>query len=109
MATSAYTKYYTIQAGAGHRHHSNIGPLFRANDFVQRGYGIGSIFAKMLKYIAPMAINGLQALTDTGLKTGKGVYSDIINNKPLEQIAQERGKEALLDLTEKGINKIMKK
>lgn len=104
MASIAdYTRYYAIQAGGGH--HGNVGNLYRSGRFVQRGYGIGSFFIKFLNYLKPLAINGLQALGDQTYKTGKGVFSDIINNKPLEEIIADRGAEAVRGLTERGIKK----
>lgn len=108
MVTLAdYTRYYAIQAGGGR--HGNVGNLYRSGEFIQRGYGIGSFFANFFKYIKPMAVSGLHALGDQSYKTGKGVFRDIINNKPLEEIIKDRGEEALRNLSERGINKFKEK
>lgn len=103
-----YVKYYRIQAGGGY-HGSNIGNLYKGSDFVQRGYGIGSFLVKAFKYLKPLALNGLQAIGSEGYKTGKGVFNDIIANKPLDQIIRDRSQEAMLGLTERGLNKIKQK
>lgn len=106
-AATTYARYYTIQAGGGY--HGNIGNLYRSGEFVQRGYGIGSLLIKAFKYLKPLAWNGLQALGAEGYKTGKGVFNDIIADKPLDQIIKNRGEEAVLGLAERGINKLKRK
>lgn len=105
---SIYVKYYRVQAGGGY-HGSNIGNLYKGSEFVQRGYGIGSFLVKAFKYLKPLAWNGLQAIGSEGYKTGKGVFNDIIANKPLNQIIKDRSEEAMLGLTERGLNKIKQK
>lgn len=106
-ALADYTRYYAIQAGGGR--HGNVGNLYRSGEFLQRGYGIGSFFANFFKYLKPLAVNGLKALGSQSYKTGQGVFRDIIDDKPLEQIIQDRSEEAIRGLAERGINKIKQK
>lgn len=109
---SPYTRYYLIQAGGGGGggHHNSMGPLYRQpREFYQNGYGIGSFFGKILRYLKPLALEGLEALSDQTYKTGKGVVHDLIGRKPLDDILKDRGEEAVLQLTERGLNKIKTK
>lgn len=101
--SNAYTRYYLIQSGGGVKH---IGPLYSQPLFIQRGHGIGGFLVNILKYLTPLAREGWNALKDQGYKTGRNVIHDLIGRKPLDQILKDQGKQAVLDLTEKGLHKI---
>lgn len=102
MAASPITRYYSLQAG-GALHH--IGPVYRSHRLYQQGFGLGSFLGNVLTYLKPVAMQGLRALSDQGYISGKQILSDVIKDRPIEQIALNRGKEALMGLAERGINK----
>lgn len=104
---SAITRYYSLQAGRGLPH---IGPVYRAQrNGYQKGYGIGSVISNIIGFLRPYAIKGLESLADQSYITGKNVITDIIDRRPLGQIVRNRGKEAAIDLAEKGLNSIKRK
>lgn len=107
IMASPYTKYYMIQAGFGQ--HNSVGNLYRQKEIYQRGYGIGSFFGKLLQYLKPLAMDGLEALSDQTYKMGKNMVHDLIGRRPLDDVLKDRGQEAILELTERGLNKIKQK
>ena len=80
---SNFKKFYQAQAGHGF---SDI-ELFRGAPF-QRGYGIGSLFARfgipILKYLGKQL-----------LQTGVNVGQDVLAKKTFKEALKDRGKEAL--------------
>lgn len=101
---SGYTKYY-LQQGSGL---SDIGNLHHQPVFVQRGSGFGGLFTKLYKYLAPLANSGLSALKQQAIQSGKDILQDISTQKSFKEILKERGREAVNDLTLKGIDKLKK-
>lgn len=93
----------TYQTGSGL---SDIGRIYKGPVFVQRGRGIGSIFAGLWKHIAPIAVSGLKTLGKQSLKTGGHVLNDLSKGKKLKNVLTDRGRQAAADLTQKGINKL---
>lgn len=101
-----YTQYYLIQSGGGL---SDIGPLYYAPHFRQRGSGIlGNIFSGLVKFFKPLISSGVRTLKDQSIKTGTAILQDI-GNKPMHEILREHGKSAVKDLANKGIDKLFKK
>lgn len=101
MATQ-YTRYYS-QQGSGL---SNIGKLHYTPIYLQRGSGFGGIFSSLLRYLTPLAHSGLTALKHQAIRSGKAILEDIDGPKTFKDILRERGKEAVKDLTLKGIDKL---
>lgn len=103
---SSIEHYYRLQAGNGLRH---IGHVYRSpRNGYQKGYGIGSFLSNIMGYLRPYAMSGLKSLTSQTYKSGKDVFSDLIENKSLGEIVRTRGKEAVLDLAEQGVKTIKK-
>lgn len=98
---SAYVKYYA-QQGSGL---SDIGPLYRQPLFHQKGSGVGGFFTTVLKYLSPLAASGLTALKEQAIRSGKEILSEI-GSKPFKDILQDRGRQAVSDLTVKGLDKL---
>lgn len=103
--TPSIAAYYSAQAGGGLHH---IGPLYKSPRKYQQGYGIGSFLGNVLSYLRPIAMKGLKQIGEQTYKTSSNVLSDLIENKPLGDIVQSRAKEAILGLTEKGIDRGIK-
>lgn len=100
---SGYTRYYS-QQGAGL---SDIGRLHHQPIHYQRGAGIGGFFTTLYKYLSPLAASGLSLLKDQAVRSGKEILNDI-GTKPLKEILKNRGREAVNDLTVRGIEKLKK-
>lgn len=99
--------YYANQSG-GSLH--SIGHIYRSpQSRYQRGYGIGSFLANVYRVLRPFALQGLNSLSEQSLKTSKNIVQDLKDNKPLSEIVRNRSKEAVLDLTEQGIDGLRKK
>lgn len=105
---SRYTDYYMQQVGKGQ---SDIGYLYRGGSTLQRGRGVGSFFANVLRYITPAFKSGFNMLTDQALKSTSAIAKEIGagGDKPLKQILKEQGKVALGNLASTGAEKIRKK
>lgn len=101
-----YTQYYLRQAGGSI---SDIGGLYRAPGFLQRGRGagVGSFFSGLIKFFRPLVSSGLSALKDQTLKSTQNIIADI-GHKPLKQILQEQGKVAVSNLADRELNKLRK-
>lgn len=99
---SRYATYYS-QQGKGI---SDIGRLYRLPVHHQRGSGIGGLFAAALKFLSPFAASGLSALKQQAIKTGKDILGDIGGTEPISDVFSRRGKEAVRDLSLKGIDKL---
>lgn len=97
-----YTRYYS-QQGSGLSH---IGKLHYTPIYLQRGSGFGGIFSSLLRYLTPLASSGLTALKHQAIRSGKAILEDIDGPKTFKDILRERGKEAVKDLTLKGIDKL---
>lgn len=95
--------YLTHQRGGGL---ADIGGLYRAPVFIQRGRGVGSFFAGLWKYIAPLAVSGLKTIGKQSLKTGADVLSDLAEGKNLKSTLREHSHQAAKDLAKRGINKL---
>lgn len=108
---SQYTDYYMSQVGKGQ---ADIGHLYhgRGSYTVQRGRGVGSFFANVLRYIRPAFKSGLSAVADQALRSTASIaneYNANAGTKPMKQILKEQGKIALKNLASRGVNKLQKK
>lgn len=108
---SQYTDYYMSQVGKGQ---ADIGHLYhgRGPHSIQRGRGVGSFFANVLRYIRPAFKSGLSAVADQALRSTASIaneYNDNAGNKPVKQILKEQGKIALKNLASRGLNKLQTK
>lgn len=94
-----------VQYGSGL---GDIGTIYRGPQFVQRGRGIGSIFAGLWKHLAPLAVSGLKTLGKQSLLTGGNVLRDLTEGKTLKSSLLEHGQGAINNLAQKGVNKLKK-
>lgn len=85
---------------------TDIGQLYRNPVRVQRGRGIGSVFAGLWKQIAPLAMSGLRALGHQTMKTGVDVLGDLQGGKDWRTALRDRSNLAGQQLAEKTINKL---
>lgn len=100
---SKYAAYYSQQSGRGV---TDIGKLYRVPIYHQRGSGIGGFFQAALKLLSPLAASGLSALKHQALRTGKDILDDIGGAEPISDIFTRRGREAVQNLSIKGIDKL---
>lgn len=91
---NAYIEYYTVQVGSGFK---DIGPLYHNARFVQQGRGFGSFFETLFTYLKPVFKSGLSALTDSALKTGTSILSEV-GSRPFNEILTDHGKKFGEDL-----------
>lgn len=99
-----YTNYYLSQIGGGL---TDIGPLYSNPRFYQQGRGVGSFLGGIFKYIRPLLYSGLNALKRQTLKAGVNVLNDL-GKRPFKDILKQQGKQAVDELTEKGMKKLKK-
>ena len=77
-----YKTYYENQAGG-------LLPYFSGKT-VQKGYGIGSIFSKLVKGdIKPMLQQGARTVGKELLNTGASFISDVLSGKNLKEAAKD--------------------
>lgn len=105
MSTSI-KQYYLTQAGSGLQH---IGPIYKSPRKYQQGFGIGSFLGNVISFLRPYAAKGIQSMAELGYKTTKGLMEDLIDNKSWSDSVRKRGKEAVLNLTESGLNTLKRK
>jgi hypothetical protein len=67
-----YTRYYATQSGG-----VEIGPVYRASFWVQRGNGIGSSFRGLFRFVKHLLYSGAKAVGKEVLKTGSNIMNDI--------------------------------
>lgn len=101
MSVENYIYYYQNQSGSGK---SDFGPLYYTPRFIQQGRGFANFFSNIFQYLKPLFKSGLQALTNTALKTGVSALSEV-GSRPLSEILVEHGKRAKQDLEQKYFNK----
>lgn len=100
MTESAYTRYYLHQSGHGSEY-GRFGSPYISPYVLQRGYGIGGIFATVARYLTPV----FGALKDTAVTAGKNVMRDIWH-KPFADILKEQGKVAASTLTDRAAKQV---
>lgn len=99
-----YTDYYLSQIGGGL---NDIGPLYVSPRYYQQGRGVGSFLGGIFKYLKPLLYSGLEAIKKQTLKAGVNVLNDI-GKRPFKDILKQQGKQAVDELTEKGMRKLQK-
>lgn len=97
-----YIQYYQKQTGGGI---SDIGELYHAPIFLQRGRGIGSFFTGLMKNLKPLFKSGVNALKEQSVKSANAIVQDL-GNKPLKDILREQGKLAATNLVNRGIKRL---
>ena len=75
-----YTRYYVNQSGG------EIGPVYRASFRLQRGYGIGSFFRGLFRFVKPLLYSGAKAVEKEALKTGSLIITDFLNKEPEQPV-----------------------
>lgn len=99
-----YTDYYLSQIGGGL---NDIGPLYSSPRYLQQGRGVGSFLGGIFKYLRPLLYSGLNALKKQTLKAGVNVLNDL-GKRPFKDILTQQGKQAVDELTEKGMRKLQR-
>lgn len=66
-----------------------------------------SFFSGLFSYLKPLLFSGISAIKDQTIKSGSNILANI-GQKPIKEILKEEGKNALLDLTERGVKKLRK-
>jgi len=81
MLMDPLVRYYLHQAGhgaAGSRgKHDDIGSIYAAPHFLQRGYGIGSFLAELWRMVRPVLWSGAKTVERQTLRTGGDILRDI--------------------------------
>ena len=85
-----YDDYYAQQVGGAL-------PYF-AGARVQRGHGFSSLFAGLLRSVAPLIKRGALALGNRALKTGAQIAGDVLSGENIRTAAKRRTKTAGRDL-----------
>lgn len=97
-------KYRPSQYGDGL---ADIGQVYRAPTRIQRGRGIGSVFAGLWKTLKPLALSGIKVLGKQALKSSGNIIDEMTTGKKnLKRVLIDEGERAMGDLTTKGFNKI---
>lgn len=98
-----YIKYYQSQAGGNI---NEIGPLLQLYPSIQRGRGLGNLFAGLFRYLKPSLVTGLNFIKDEALKTGANILSDIVSGANPKEVFQDQAKEGLKNLRTSAINQL---
>lgn len=72
----------------------------------QRGNGLGSVFRRLIRFLAPIGKEVGSAIGRQGLETGNRVLSSVLEGKPLKESLVEEGKAGLKNLLEKAASNI---
>lgn len=99
--TNRYSQYYQ-QSGSGLK---DIGLLYRAPPYNQKGEGLGDFFTTAYRFLNPLFRSGLSVLGNQVIQSGSNILSDL-GRKDLSTIVQEQSENAIKNLSEKAINKI---
>lgn len=101
----SYLEYYQAQSGRGLPFNEpDFGGLIRSPKLLQRGRGLGGVFANLFRYIKPLLYSGLSYFKDQALDAG----AQFLSGKPANEILKEKGLEAVDKLREKASEKIKK-
>ena len=73
-------------------------PAFHGARF-QRGYGLGSIFKGLFRWVMPHLQQGAKVLGTKALKTGAQVAQDVLDGDDVKTAVSKRAKQALSDMT----------
>ena len=99
-----YLQYYRAQSGRGLQPSEDFGGLIRSPKLLQRGRGLGGVFANLFRYIKPLLYSGLNYFKDEALDAG----SQFLQGKNPHDILREKGIAAVDKLREKAAEKINK-
>ncbi len=86
----SYESYYGSQVGHGM-------PVFLGAR-VQRGHGLGNLFAGLVRAAMPLVKKGVKAIGKQGMKTGIQIAGDVFSGHKPKQAAKRRAKQAGLRL-----------
>lgn len=92
-------KYFSQTGG-------DIGAVYRASIYRQRGRGLGSFFSGLWRFVRPLVLSGAKAVGREAKEAGLKALSDINNGKSLKEILQTRSGEAVHNLKTKLESKI---
>lgn len=98
-----YIKYYASQAGGSI---NEIGPLLQRQQTIQRGRGLGNLFASLFRYLKPSLVSGLDFLKEEALRTGGNILSDIVSGANPKEAFQEQAKAGIKNLRTTAINQL---
>jgi hypothetical protein len=81
--------YYIHQGGGGSEYQADLfGPVYVGSPYLQRGHGIGSFLAGLLRAMKPLALRGARAFCSEALKTGSQILADIGNKQPDRKVKE---------------------
>lgn len=99
-----YTKYYLNQSAGGL---ADIGDLYRAPVFIQRGRGgEGSFFVCIWRHIQPFVTSGARALRDQAVKSTAIILNESTTEKSLKDILKDEGKAAAKSLAMRSLRRM---
>lgn len=98
-----YIKYYSNQAGGNI---NEIGPLLQSHQTLQRGRGLGSLFASLFRFLKPAVASGLNLLKDEAIRTGTNIFSDIASGANLKEAFQDQAKAGIKNLRTSAVNQL---
>jgi hypothetical protein len=80
--------YYIHQDGRGEWFRVNdvIGPVYARASFKQRGHGIGSFLAGLLRFFRPIFVSGAKAVGRESLRPGVKILSDFAGPNRLSDL-----------------------
>jgi hypothetical protein len=76
--------YYLNQASHGLTPSEEIGPVYAAPLYLQRGNGIGNFFGSLFRWVRPILWRGAIVVARETLRTGGKILTDIAENRSPE-------------------------
>ena len=73
---------------------------------IQRGYGLGSFFKSIACVAVPLVKRDINAIGQKAIETAVNVGHDVLAGKNVKEAAKNRGRQAVNDLAEQGVNNI---
>ena len=95
-------RYYLHQVGRGYSGGKGvIGPIYSVPSIYQRGYGIGSFFARLWRMVKPILWSGAKTVGRETLRKGRKFLSDMADKtagKPAGDIVANQARELISKL-----------
>ena len=69
---------------------------------MQLGYGLGSFFKSISRVALPLVKRGINAIGQKAVETAVNVGHEVLAGKNVEEVAKNRGRQAVNDLANRG-------